>query len=53
MQKKEKVKVFPVRVEDEIHQKIETALARSILKSKHQWIERAIAEKLERDNRAV
>lgn len=50
---KEKIKVFPVRVEDEIHRRIESALTRSILKSKHQWIERAIAEKLERDNKAV
>lgn len=46
-------RVFPLRVEDDIHEKINETLLRSVLKSKHQWIEKAIAEKLERDNRAV
>lgn len=44
---------FPLQVGDEVHTEIERALAKSILKTKHQWIEKAICEKLERDNRAV
>lgn len=48
-----RVRRFPLQVGDSIHQEIENALAKSILKSKHQWIEKAIEEKLARDNRAV
>lgn len=46
-------RVFPLRVDDDIHEQINETLLRSILKSKHQWIEKAIIEKLERDNKAV
>lgn len=53
MARKLECRTFPLRVGDDIHINIDSALARSILKSKHQWIEAAIAEKLERDTRAV
>lgn len=53
MTRKLACRTFPLRVGDEIHNNIDNALARSILKSKHQWIEAAIAEKIERDTRMV
>lgn len=46
-------RVFPLRVDDHIHAQINETLLRSVLKSKHQWIEKAIEEKLQRDNKAV
>lgn len=49
-----KIKTFPLRMDHATHEKIGQALERSILKSKHDYIMKAIAEKIERDaNRAV
>lgn len=45
-----KVRRFPLQVGDDIHASIEQSLSKSILKSKHQWIEQAIQEKLDRDD---
>lgn len=53
MKTEQKPRRFPLSVGDDIHAQIEAALMRSVLKSKHQWIEQAIQEKIERDNRAV
>ncbi|GKU76872.1 hypothetical protein [Paenibacillus sp. L3-i20] len=51
--RKEPCRTFPLRVGDIVHDQINETLLRSVLKSKHQWIEKAILEKLERDNKAV
>jgi hypothetical protein len=49
-----KIKTFPLRMDQHTHEKIGQALERSILKSKHDFIMKAIAEKIEREaNRAV
>lgn len=47
------IKTFPLRMELQFHEVIEDALAKSVLKSKHAWIMKAILEKIDRDNRAV
>lgn len=51
--RKAECRTFPLRVDDYVHGEIDKTLLRSVLKSKHQWIEVAIMEKLERDNKAV
>lgn len=49
-----KIKTFPLRMDKHFHDKIGKALERSVLKSKHDFIMKAIAEKIERDtNKAV
>lgn len=49
-----KIKTFPLRMDEYFHDKIGTALKGSVLKSKHDYIMKAIAEKIERDtNKAV
>jgi len=48
-----KIKTFPLRMDEHFHERIGDSLAKSVLKSKHAYIMKAIEEKLERDNRAV
>lgn len=48
-----KTKTFPLRMEQQFHDLIGAALERSVIKSKHDWVMRAILEKIERDNKAV
>lgn len=47
-----KIKTFPVRMDEPFNNELEQALRHSTLKSKHAYILKAIAEKIERD-RAV
>lgn len=47
-----KIKTFPLRMDEQFHEKIGKALEKSVLKSKHDFILKAIAEKIERDNKA-
>lgn len=47
-----KVKTFPLRMDEQFHEVIGKALEKSVIKSKHDYIMRAIAEKIERDNKA-
>lgn len=44
-----KIKTFPLRMDDHSHDLIAEALKRSYLKSKHDWIMTAISEKIERE----
>jgi len=48
-----KIKTFPLRMDEYFHEKIGQALEKSVLKSKHDYIMKAIVEKIERDSRAV
>jgi len=48
-----KIKTFPLRMEQTFHDRISLALEKSVLKSKHDYIMKAIEEKMERENRAV
>lgn len=48
-----KVKTFPLRMDEHFHETIGKALEKSVIKSKHDYIMKAIAEKIERDNKAV
>lgn len=48
----EKVVPFQVRIVDTINRAIKSSAAMNDL-TKHEWIEKAIMEKLERDNKAV
>lgn len=48
-----KIKTFPLRMDEHFHEQIGATLLRSVLKSKHAYIMKAIEEKLERDNRVV
>ena len=48
-----KIKTFPLRMDEFFHDQIGKTLSKSIIKSKHAYIMKAIEEKLERDNRAV
>lgn len=45
-----KVKTFPLRMDEHFHGEIQKALEKSILKSKHDFIVKAIVEKIERDS---
>lgn len=45
-----KIKTFPLRMDMSTHEKIGAALEKSVIKSKHDYIMKAIAEKIERDN---
>lgn len=47
-----KIKTFPLRMDEPFNQAVEEALRNSTIKSKHEYILRAVAEKVERD-RAV
>lgn len=47
-----KIKTFPLRMDEPFNQAVEEALKRSTLKSKHEYILKAVAEKVARD-RAV
>jgi hypothetical protein len=44
-----KIKTFPLRMDEHFHESIGKALEKSVLKSKHDYIMKAIAEKIERD----
>jgi len=48
-----KIKTFPLRMDEYFHDQIGKTLLKSIIKSKHAYIMKAIEEKLERDNKAV
>lgn len=44
-----KIKTFPLRMESEFHERIAKALEKSYLKSKHDFIMKAIEEKIQRE----
>lgn len=48
-----KIKKFPLTMDEQFSERITEAMLRSVIKSKHAYIMKAIEEKLERDNRAV
>lgn len=48
-----KIKTFPLRMDEHFHEEIGKTLVKSVIKSKHAYIMKAIEEKLERDNKAV
>ena len=47
-----KIKTFPLRMDATFNEAVEAALAKSTIKSKHEYILKAVAEKVARD-RAV
>ena len=48
-----KIKTFPLRMDEHFHELIGKALEKSVIKSKHDYIMKAILEKIERENKAV
>lgn len=47
------IKTFPLRMELQFHEVIAEALTTSVIKTKHDWIMKAIQEKIERETKAV
>lgn len=44
-----KIKTFPLRMDEPFNEQVEKALAKSTIKSKHEYILRAVAEKVARE----
>ncbi|WP_179281463.1 hypothetical protein [Paenibacillus sp. XY044] len=45
-----KIKTFPLRMDQYFHEEIQKALEKSVIKTKHDYIVKAIVEKIERDS---
>lgn len=44
-----KIKTFPLRMDEPFNNAVEKALEKSVIKSKHEYILRAVAEKVARE----